>query len=52
MLFGILRNKMKQVDDEISIKELSKLSERMYGSIVKSDVDIKRNMMTLSSSIL
>ncbi len=36
---------MKRVDDVITVKELQELSSRMYGTLVKADVDIARNIM-------
>lgn len=36
---------MKQVDEKITVKELSELAERMYGSLVKADVDIARDIL-------
>jgi hypothetical protein len=38
---------MKQVDDKISISELKAMAERMYGSIVKADVDIAKNILVI-----
>lgn len=31
---------MKQIEDTISLAELKLMSERMYGSLVKADVDV------------
>lgn len=36
---------MKEITDTISINELRKLSERMYESIVKADVDVEKGIM-------
>jgi hypothetical protein len=36
---------MKQIDDMISIAELKIMAERMYGSLVKADVDIANNIL-------
>ena len=36
---------MRQVDDTISIVELRAMSDRMYGSLVKADVDIARSVL-------
>lgn len=36
---------MKQVDEKITVEELSELAERMYGSLVKADVDIARDIL-------
>lgn len=38
---------MKQVDSTISITELKAMCERMYGSLVKADVDIVRNILVV-----
>ena len=37
---------MKKVDN-VSIEELTKLSEKMYGSLVKADVDIVRRVVVI-----
>ena|SRR3989344_3142638 len=37
---------MKQVK-KVSIKELRQMAEKMYGSIVKADVDISRKIMVV-----
>lgn len=36
---------MKTVDTSITVSELEKMAERMYGSMVKADVDIEREIL-------
>jgi hypothetical protein len=36
---------MKKVDDTINLKDLFELAERMYGTLVKADVDIAKNIL-------
>lgn len=38
---------MKRVDDTISVAELQTMSERMWGSLVKADVDTVRNILLI-----
>lgn len=38
---------MKLVDEQVSLAELRQLSDRMYGSIVKADVDIADGVLVI-----
>ena len=38
---------MKQIDNTISIPELKAMSVRMYGSLVKADVDLARSILVV-----
>lgn len=38
---------MKQIDDIITLAELAVLADRMYGSLVKADVDIARGILLI-----
>ena len=38
---------MKEVKEPVSVKELSTMSERMYGSIVKAVVDVDKNILVI-----
>ncbi len=38
---------MKIVDKKISVAELQKMAERMYGSLVKADVDIAKRIVVV-----
>jgi Protein of unknown function (DUF5674) len=38
---------MKQIDDTISVESLRAMSERMYGSLVKADVDLERCLLVV-----
>jgi hypothetical protein len=41
---------MKQIS-KISLKELTKLAEKMYGSLVKADVDVKKGIVVLDGEL-
>lgn len=45
-MYTIYKN-MKQIDDTISITELTAMSGRMYGSLVKADVDLARHILVV-----
>ena len=38
---------MKEVKESVFVKELSTMSERMYGSIVKAVVDVDKNILVI-----
>jgi hypothetical protein len=38
---------MRHVEQKVSINELRELSERMYGSLVKADVDIVKRILVI-----
>ncbi len=42
---------MKIIEDKISIKELEKLAENMFGNLVKAVVDIKRKSMAIGGEL-
>lgn len=42
---------MKLIDKNITLDELKKLSERMFGGLVKAVVDIKKNVMVVDAAM-
>lgn len=42
---------MQLVDKKISVEELKKMSEKMFGGIVKAVVDIQREIMVVDSDL-
>ncbi|KKP66772.1 MAG: hypothetical protein UR68_C0033G0006 [Candidatus Roizmanbacteria bacterium GW2011_GWA2_35_19] len=42
---------MKLVEESISIDELKKMSERMFGGLVKAVVDIKKEIMVVDAAM-
>jgi len=42
---------MKIIDDNISISELSEMSRRMFGGLVKAVVDINKNLIAVDAAM-
>src|SRR3990167_9391141 len=42
---------MKIIKDKISLKELKKMAQKMFGNLVKAVVDIKKEIMAIDASM-
>ncbi len=42
---------MKIIKDEITLKELEEMAQKMFGNLVKGVVDIEKEIMTVDSSM-
>ncbi|KKQ49453.1 MAG: hypothetical protein US69_C0005G0011 [candidate division TM6 bacterium GW2011_GWF2_38_10] len=42
---------MQIVKDKISVKELEKMSEKMFGHLVKAVVDVKQEIMAIDAGL-
>jgi hypothetical protein len=42
---------MKKVEDKITVAELLEMAEKMYGSLVKGVVDIKKNILVVDAEM-